>query len=291
MKFQSMTGFGRGEAGDSEYAVTVEVKSVNHRFKEMRFKMPSAFSSIELDLKKALGQKFKRGSFDIYVNYKKTDKTSRFDELDQEKIRQFLSNMKKTVAKQGLNLTVNPVDFLTSEFYLERDDRDYEGLRNLVKQAFEEALVALQESRVCEGSKMRTVIISHRDGYDQLFKMVRAESPQFQKDIEAKLQKRFSEISQQLNIDENRYMQEVIYYLEKLDVSEEMNRIDSHLSKLDQLLEKSGEVGRQIDFLLQELNRETNTIGSKSNNTEISNYIVQMKVELEKIREQGLNIE
>ncbi len=127
--------------------------------------------------------------------------------------------------------------------------------------------------------------------YDEHYQYICSVADSFQASVEEKLKKRFSELSSELNIDEPRFMQEVIYYLEKLDVHEEINRIQAHLEKLDSILSKGGEVGRQIDFLIQELNRETNTIGSKSNLKDISDSVVQMKVQLEKIREQGLNLE
>ena len=129
------------------------------------------------------------------------------------------------------------------------------------------------------------------DLYYGHFQKIESSVESIQKNIETRLRKRFETFSQELNVDEPRFLQEVVYYMEKLDISEEINRIHTHFDRLSELIEKGGEVGRQIEFLLQELNRETNTIGSKSSMEDISESVVQMKVQLEKMREQALNLE
>jgi uncharacterized protein (TIGR00255 family) len=291
MPIQSMTGFGRGEAASELYTITVEIKSVNARFKEMRFKMPSLFNSLELPLKKKLGDKFKRGTFDIYINYKRGESNSKFEDLDPKKVNQFLDKVSSMIEAKNLNLTVSPTDFLRSEFMVDQDLSQDEEMANLVVKAFDGALVALEESRVSEGRKLIQVIKDHRQSYEGFFSKVENLTDTFKQNVEEKLRKRIKEWSSEVKVEEPRFLQEVIFYLEKMDVHEEINRIVSHLKKLDEILDKKSEIGRQIDFLIQELNRETNTIGSKSNTKEISDSVVQMKVHLEKIREQGLNLE
>ena len=291
MPLQSMTGFGRGEAADDKYTVSVEVKSVNHRFKDIRFKMSSIFNSIELDLKKALTSKFKRGSFDVYINFKRSENNTKFEDIDPAKVKDFLNRMKVMVEGEGFDLEIQPTEFIRGEFMKDQDLSKDEDLINLTKDAFGKALEKLEASRVQEGEKMKKVIETHRADYEKFYRTICSQTDGFQKAVEDKLKKRFEEYQKDLNVDEPRFMQEVIYYLEKLDVHEEINRIESHLQKLDELTASQGEVGRQIDFLIQEFNRETNTIGSKSNLKEISDLVVQMKVQLEKIREQGLNLE
>lgn len=287
----SMTGFGRGEGSSENYAVTVEVKSVNHRFKDTRFKMSSAFNSCELDMKKRLGEKFKRGSFDIFINYKRSESNSKVSDIDPKKVNDFLSTLKKMTEGQGVQLTAEATGFLRNEFYADQDLSKDENLINATWQAFDAALISLETSRSQEGEKLLKVLQDHRKQYEEHFQFINSKADSFQASTEEKLKKRFAELSSDLQIDEPRFMQEVIYYLEKLDVHEEINRIQAHLEKLDSIMSEGGEVGRQIDFLMQELNRETNTIGSKSNLKDISDSVVQMKVQLEKIREQGLNLE
>ncbi|MDD0854852.1 YicC family protein [Halobacteriovorax sp. GB3] len=291
MAIQSMTGFGSGEASNDEYTVTVEIKSVNHRFKDVRFKMSSLFSSIELDLKKMLLNVFKRGSFDIYLSYKRVDTKTRFDDIDETKVEAFLSKAKSMAQASGVELQISATDFLRSEFFKDVDETRNETTLGLAKEAFAAAIEGLKESRLQEGSKMVDVIKKHRQTYEENYKTISGLTETFQNHVEDKLKKRIADMGKELSVDEPRFLQEVVYYMEKLDVHEEINRIDSHLQKLDSLLSSNKEVGRQIDFLVQELNRETNTIGSKSGLQEISEAVVQMKVQLEKIREQGLNLE
>ncbi len=291
MSINSMTGYGQGEAKNDDWTLSVEIKSVNHRFKDIRFKMSSLLSSLEIDFRNLLQEKFKRGSFDIYINYKRSEKKTKFDDIDPSKVSKFLSIMKPMISESGMEPSVRPTDFLRSEFFKEADKSTNENMLILAKEAFEKALISLGESRSAEGEKLLAILQKHQATYRDYYTDIAKSADMFQKNVEDKLRKRFSEFSSDLNIDEPRFLQEVVYYLEKLDVHEEINRIETHLGKLTKVLSEGGEVGRQIDFLMQELNRETNTIGSKSNLSEISEKVVQMKVQLEKIREQGLNIE
>ncbi len=289
MSIYSMTGFGRGEVESDKYVVTAEIKSVNHRFKDTRFKMSSLFNPLELELKKLLFAKAKRGSFDVYINFKRSETSSKFDDIDEKKVRDFVSQMKSILGDTPMQ--IKPTDFLRSEFMMEQDLSKDTELTDLVLKAFHKSLDKLVESRLIEGEKLKEVIEEHKGTYLENYSKIEALSETFQASVEEKLKKRFEEFNAELNIDQPRFLQEVVFYLEKLDIHEEINRIKTHIAKLDSILNEGGEVGRQIDFLIQELNRETNTIGSKSSVKEISDCVVQMKVQLEKIREQGLNLE
>jgi uncharacterized protein (TIGR00255 family) len=291
MGIQSMTGFGRGESQNENFTMTVDIKSVNHRFKDIRFKMSAMFSPIELELKKLLLDKFKRGSFDIFINYKKTTQKNNAVDLDIEKINLYINKLKNISKETDVEMEFSPTDFLRQEFYVEKDEQMEVEMFSLVKEAFVAALRNIEISRVTEGEKLIEVLNKHKAEYEKYYKMINSKLPEFQDAVESKLKKKFNELQPELGVDEPRFLQEVVYYLEKLDVSEETNRIQIHLNKLENLLIQKQEVGRQIDFLMQELGRETNTIGSKSSMSEISDSVVQMKVQLEKIREQGLNLE
>ena len=290
MPIQSMTGFGKGEKEGEKFTVSVELKTVNNRFKDIRFKMSNVFNSLELPLKKKIEAKFVRGSFDIYVNYKKIQVSKSNAEIDYEKVAAFLENMKKVSEKTGVDLEFSPTEFLKSDFYMEDESKE-EELANLLLPAFEDAILSLEESRIEEGQKLVKKLQEHAQLYQTHFEKVKELKGSYQKKVKERLHKRFETDASGLPIDEPRFLQEVIYYLEKLDIDEEINRIVIHLEKLASIFESKAEIGRQIDFLVQELNRETNTIGSKSGNSEISEHVVQMKVQLEKIREQALNLE
>lgn len=282
-----MTGFGSSVLNDESYELKVEIKSVNHRFKDIRFKMGNVFNPIEIELKNKLTQIFKRGSFDIYINYKKGSAVSTND-LDQDKILNFLSTIQSVSEKTSIPIQISPTEFLRGDFT--KDDSSYEQqLQQLALKCFDEACEKLQHSREKEGSKLAEVLKKHQSDYSSHFEQVKSLKDTYQSTVKERLNKKLEEEKE--SVDQARFNQELIYYLEKLDISEEINRIDIHLQKLSQILDSKLEIGRQIDFLVQELNRETNTIGSKSGSSDISAHVIQMKIHLEKIREQALNIE
>lgn len=291
MKIQSMTGFGKGEAQNSDYTLLVELKSVNNRFKDMRFKLPSLLSSLEIELRGKLSERFKRGSFDVFAQYRKVEGKTSFDELDDKKILNFVERIKSILADRSVSIDIRPCDFLRNEFYADQDDNREEEMKKLVLEAFGKALDHLEESRLTEGQKLVVIIKEHKKNFEEHYKNVCGLVERHRSGIQEKLKKAFAEHGADLKIDEPRFMQEVVYYMEKVDIHEEIDRIRSHLTKFDKLLSTKNEIGKELDFLLQELNRETNTIGSKTMLDEISESVVQMKVHLEKIREQSLNLE
>ncbi|MBI2521486.1 MAG: YicC family protein [Bdellovibrio sp.] len=292
MAIQSMTGFGRGEATCPGMIAVVEIKSVNHRYKEARFRLPGHHSGIEMELREQLFDKFKRGSFDIWGSIKiSADSTAAFP-LDHKKIDNFLNMIKQIAQNQKLSLEIRPSDFLRSEFYQETSTELLLTEANLLRDSFKKAVQVLEEGRNKEGEKLKVIMQNHLKEFTKEFQTVEQQADSYKPKIEERLRNRFKEFSKELaSIDTPRFLQEVVYYLEKLDISEEINRIHSHLKKMYTLLDKGDEAGRQIDFLVQELNRETNTIGSKSGEILISDHIIGMKGQLEKMREQGLNIE
>jgi uncharacterized protein (TIGR00255 family) len=291
MSAQSMTGFAQAVAQSSNYAVSVEIKSVNNRFKDVRFKMPSSLSAIEIEMKKELTELFSRGTFDIYVNIKRPENKSRFDDLDGNKISQFIAKIAPILKANGLDPKVNMTDFLRSEFFLDSEEANQNELIDLSLKAFKDALKELKQSRESEGEKLIKILVKHLDTYKNNFVIIEKNADHFKTNVEEKLKKRVADYKGLIEVDQSRLLQEVVFYLEKIDIHEEINRIHAHLEKFQNLLKSNNEVGRQIDFLIQELNRETNTMGSKSTMKEISDAVVQMKVQLEKMREQGLNIE
>lgn len=287
----SMTGFGRGEASIDNYDLTVEIKTVNNRFKDLRFKMGSIFSAQELQLRKQIDENFSRGSFEVSINYKRSENNQKIFDLDEVKVKSFVDSVSEMLKDKSLGLSANITDFLRPDFYVDESDQKEKELVSLLNKAFSVAVDELKKSRQSEGEKLLVKIKEHRDLYKELYDKVTPLKDQYRSQIEEKLNKKFKEKLSDLQIDDNRYHQEVIYYLERFDIDEEINRIDAHLKKLDEILNAGGEVGRKIDFLLQEFNRETNTIGSKSAHKEISDCVVEMKVQLEKMREQALNLE
>jgi uncharacterized protein (TIGR00255 family) len=291
MSVYSMTGFGKGEASGTSYTITTEIKTVNNRFKDFKFRMSSMFNSVELDLRSKLENEFRRGSFDISVSYKKNEKSVTEFQVDPKKVEAFLSLMKPMFDKGGVPLHVSPTEFLRSDFYKDEDDQKEKELEPLVLASFDNAIKALKISREHEGKKLVEKLLEHLAVYEKCLVEIEKMKAQFPDMMKDKLTAKLNEKLKDIKIDESRFLQEVVYYLEKLEIDEEINRARIHLGKLRSVLKSTGEIGRQIDFLLQELGRETNTMGSKSAVPEISSNVVEMKVQLEKIREQALNLE
>jgi uncharacterized protein (TIGR00255 family) len=291
MFIQSMTGFGQAEAKSSNFTVSVEIKSVNNRFKDIRFKMPSSLNQLELILKQQLNDTFSRGTFDVFVNVKRSEDKNRFDDLDENKVSKYLEKMVPIFKKQNINPSVSVTDFLRAEFYKEQDTNSDAEASELATAAFKLALNDLKKSRSSEGEKLFHALNKHLENYRSYFVVIEKNANHFKEMVEEKLKKRVEDYKNIVAVDQGRLLQEVIFYLEKIDIHEEITRVHAHLEKFQTLLKSDNEVGRQIDFFIQELNRETNTMGSKSTMKEISDAVVQMKVQLEKMREQGLNIE
>jgi uncharacterized protein (TIGR00255 family) len=291
MSINSMTGFGKGELSSDQYNLTIEIKSVNNRYKDFRFKMGSIFNSLEIELKKTVMEYVSRGSVDIFINYRRTESAAKFLDIDPVKVKKYLKFIEETVGDSKVTLSASPVDFFRNDFYKDEDDTKLEELTALLIPTFEEALKKLVISRNDEGEKLGKKINEHIKKYTEFYIKLKPIKEQYKEQITERLKKRFDEKTKELSIDDQRFNQEVIYYLERYDIDEELDRIEIHLEKFHSILEDGGEVGRKIDFLIQELNRETNTIGSKSAHEDISSHVVEMKVQLEKIREQALNLE
>jgi uncharacterized protein (TIGR00255 family) len=291
MAVYSMTGFGKGEAAGENFSITTEIKTVNNRFKDFKFRMSSLFNSLELDLRSKLEAEFRRGSFDISVSYKRMDKAGIDFQVDEKKIEDYLKLMKPLFERNGLALTLSPTDFLRSDFYRDEDEQKEKEMEPLVLASFEAAIKELKKSRSAEGQKLVQKLFEHLTSYEECLGKVEVLKGLYPEMMKEKLTQKLNEKLKDIKFDESRFLQEVVYYLEKLEVDEEINRAKIHLAKLKGVLNSSGEIGRQIDFLLQELGRETNTLGSKSAHPEISSNVVEMKVQLEKIREQALNLE
>ncbi|MBP5296573.1 MAG: YicC family protein [Bacteriovoracaceae bacterium] len=288
MTMQSMTGQGRGEQQNHAYRVTAEIKSVNHRFRDFRFRMPSSLSSLEIAWRQQLQNQIGRGAFEVAVNVQSLQ-DAMGNLVDLSKVQTFVKHLQSILADTGVAVTAEVSNFLRPEFAPDASASDA-LLFDLAQQAFHTALQKLKQNREEEGQKLQQILAQHLAQYAQDFQEVRRLALDFRPQAQEKLKKAWAEAKTELAVDEARFNQELIYYLEKWDIAEEIQRIALHLQQMEQVLAKGGEVGRTIEFLLQELHRETNTIGSKSMLGEISSRVVSMKVSLERIREQTANL-
>ncbi|MCY4524460.1 MAG: DUF1732 domain-containing protein, partial [Halobacteriovoraceae bacterium] len=247
--------------------------------------MPSFLFSMEIEMRKTIKEKVKRGSMDVMINYKKLG-SYEWNHLDMEKIKSFVAEIQSSVNGE---VRFNAMDFLKSSFTKEQipDEKLKEDILKVLDQALDGLLI----SREQEGERLLLIMQENRERFENSFFKIKPLTKTYKKLVEDKLKKQFAEFKEQLDINTSRFLQEVVYYLDKMDITEELDRITGHLKRVDDLFKRGGEIGRELDFILQELNRETNTIGAKSADKDISNIVIDMKIELEKIREQSLNLE
>lgn len=289
----SMTGFGRGESNGQGYHFSVEIKSVNHRFLEIMVKTPRSLQIFEDSLRKAIQQRIQRGRIEVYVNLKETGERKRLVKVDKELVLSYDNSLKELA--QNLN-TVYVTDIyrlavLPDVFIIEEEEIDFEELWIILKKALDEALDSLTEMRSKEGGRLVEDLLGRLDRLESLINKIADRSPAVVNDYRARLKERLSVLLTDSTVDEVRLAMEVALFADRASITEEIVRFKSHLEQFNKILLSGEPVGRKLDFLVQELNREINTIGSKANDLVISQTVVEGKSELERIREQVQNIE
>jgi uncharacterized protein (TIGR00255 family) len=290
---QSMTGYGRSEVQNAQLHLLVEARSVNHRYLDVALRYPRQYAPLEARMKQLVSTHFARGRIDIKIVEQSGRAGPRTLTLDQELARQYyaaLQQLQETLRLPGtidLSMLLNLRDLLTVE---EASD-DVEEVWDYIASGMEEALQALKKMRLQEGAFLRRDIEARLQSIGHHITDVRARVPQVVVEYRQRLEQRVQELFQQLSLDPDRVTQEAILFAERADITEELIRLESHLQAFAQLLKASGAVGRKMDFLLQEMHREVNTIASKSNDAPVSQRVVDIKSELERLREQMQNIE
>lgn len=289
----SMTGFGRGEVANQQRQIQVELKSVNHRYLDVSVRMPRALSFLEDALRKQLATRFARGHLDVYISLKTTGNTANQVKLDQPLLREYLQAIH--LAKQQFDLaddfTLSQAIQLPDVLQCEQAPQDEQALLAEVLQAAQLAADRLLEMRASEGERLKQDILSRIQTLGALLEKVRERTPEVSKRIMARLRERIGQLLEQQSIDESRLAMEVALLAERSSITEEIVRLGSHLDQFGENCSLGVPIGRKLDFLVQEMHREVNTIGSKANDLEITNLVVEMKSEIEKIREQIQNIE
>ncbi|WP_096189187.1 YicC/YloC family endoribonuclease [Evansella halocellulosilytica] len=290
----SMTGFGRSFKEIADYEVTVEMKAVNHRFCEINIRMPRQFFFMEDQLKKKISQYVQRGKVDVFIHLKGEGIVNRSLQVDWDLFHEYHETFSK-MTERTTSSNPFPVDqLLLHEHIVEVQESEEvsEGLKNLLLTAVEEASLQLKEMRVQEGKELFADVTKRIEKMSDWTEKLRELAPRVQENYREKLKIRVEEfINGKIDIDDSRMLTEVAVYADKADIQEELTRIESHLKQIQQIIKQNDVVGRKLDFLVQELNRETNTIGSKANDIQISQLVVDLKSELEKVREQVQNIE
>jgi len=293
MALKSMTGYGKGEAECDGLTVSVEIKTVNHRYADISVKLPRSFMSLENVLRKHVAKSLKRGKVDIYVNYELTGGSQSTPQLNVElaaAYQKILLGMQKDLGLTG-EISAEYIASQRDVVQVKEADLDEEMLQECLFLAFEKGLEQLLIMRSAEGKETQLDLESRLQTAEQTLVQVVERAPQVPLEWQAKLTERLARLQQGVEWDPQRVAQEIAIFTDRCDISEEISRFKSHLVQFRALLDDDEPVGRRMDFLVQELNREVNTMGSKSNDAELTNAVVAMKSEFEKIREQVQNVE
>ncbi|MGN1423850.1 MAG: YicC/YloC family endoribonuclease [Oscillospiraceae bacterium] len=290
---KSMTGFGRGHNVLNGRDITVEIRAVNHRYYEFSCRIPRSMGFAEERLKSLLQGKINRGKVEVSVLVSNTAVNDEQITLNTEVIRSYIEAMRSAGEQFGLeeDLSVSDILRIPDAFTVIKTDVDEEQLWEDVRSVAEEALSRFISMREIEGERMKADILSRLDRIEDWVGFVEERSPQVVEDYRKRLYDKMCEVLKSKEIDENRILIEAGIFSEKTAVDEETVRLRSHIAQFRTMLESAEPVGRKLDFLVQEMNRETNTIGSKVQDIEVTRVVVDQKSEIEKIREQIQNIE
>src|SRR4051794_28648130 len=288
----SMTGFGRSRIVSASFSVNVEVKTVNHRFSEINVRMPRQLLKIEDKIKKKLNEHLRRGRAEVYIMIDGEGAVTRKIQVDWKLLEEYYLFIKQARDRFNIEGKVLLQDLLTRNDFLhiEEIDEGSEELENLVLKATEEAVLLCKQMRVTEGEELRKDLLTSLQQIDTHIDELKEFAPEVVSAYRERLQKRIEEIIQG-QLDETRVLTEVAIFADKVDINEELTRLKSHIQQFRQTLNDQEPIGRKLDFLVQEMNREANTIGSKANDSNITKKVVDIKSLLEKLKEQVQNIE
>lgn len=293
MKLKSMTGFGRAEVSNDQYRLSVEVKSVNSRFLDLSIKMPKKFNALEANIRNTVKEYISRGKVDLFITYESFSEKGKALRLDLPLAKEYLESMRTLVAALGVedNVKVTNLAALPDVLVLSEESEDDAALWESLKPSLVSALERFSETRVMEGENLQKDLLGKLSEMEAIVNRIDARSPEITAAYEARLRAKVSELLEGTGIDEARIVQEVTIYSDKICTDEERVRLHSHIKNMRTKLQNGGLVGRELDFVAQEMNREANTTLSKANDLIVSEDAIGLKTLIEKIREQIQNLE
>ncbi|MEE1011401.1 MAG: YicC/YloC family endoribonuclease [Acutalibacteraceae bacterium] len=290
---KSMTGYGRSQQLADGMNITVEIKSVNHRYFEFSSKLPRSYGFLDEKLKSFFNGKLTRGKMECYVQIEAVEEPDTVISLNHTLVKGYLDAYKELAETYGLenNIKVSDISRVSDIFAIRKQAADEDRIWAAVQTVAQAALEGFVAMREREGARLKADVLSRLDEIISNVEFIEERSPQTVAEYNEKLLGRLKELLGDTHIDEQRTLTEAAIFADKIAVAEETVRLRSHISQLRSFLEQSDAVGKKMDFLVQELNREANTIGSKAQDVEIARRVVSIKAEIEKIREQIQNIE
>ena len=290
---KSMTGYGRKKAENDQREVTVEIKSVNHRYLDLNIKVPRIYSFLEEAVKSAVSSRVSRGKVDVFVSVFTKDGKDVKVTPNLELIREYVEALRQVRDTFGLadDISTMGVAQMPDALSIDKEEPDNEAVQQQVLEVVGQALEEYDAMRRAEGARLCQDIVQRAGRIGQLVDHVEERSPQTVEEYRKRISARMQELLGDTEIAEQRILAEAALFADKVSVTEEIVRLRSHLAQLNTMLSADAAVGRKLDFLVQEMNREANTIGSKANDYELAQTVVEIKAEIEKIREQIQNIE
>ncbi|HJC57562.1 MAG TPA: YicC family protein [Candidatus Eisenbergiella intestinipullorum] len=290
---KSMTGFGRCEVAEAERKITVEMKSVNHRYLDVSMKMPKKLNFFEASIRSLLKEYIQRGKVDLFLSYEDFTRSGGTVQYNREAAAEYLKYLKQMEEEFSLenDVKVSTLARFPEVFAMEEGDLDEEGIWKVLEKALRGAAEALTRTRIREGEALKKDLLAKLDGMLEQVAFIEKRAPQIIAEYRQNLEAKVKELLGDAQVDENRLVMEVTIFADKVCVDEELVRLRSHIETTKQTLLEGGSVGRKLDFIAQEMNREANTILSKASDLETSNRAIELKTEIEKVREQIQNIE
>lgn len=287
----SMTGYGKAEYADGVKELTVEIKSVNNRNFDFNAKTPRAFFAIEDKLRKTVQNYISRGRIELFINYKETGAARGELSVNCEKAAEYFAAAQKIAEKTGaVNDCTVSVLMRFPDVVTDDNSFDAENIEETVLRTLEEALEKFNGMRLAEGEKLVSDMLNRMETIKSVVSAIRERAPRVSTEYSEKLRARIEESLAGVAYDEARLLSEVAFFVDRSDITEELTRLDSHIEQFKSVI-KQEKSGKKLDFLMQEFNREANTVCSKSNDKEITAYALSLKNEIEKVREQVQNLE
>lgn len=291
---KSMTGYGKAVLNIENREYQVEIKSVNHRYLDINIKMPKTLSYLEEDVKKQISEKVKRGKIDVFITFENNSKEGTNIKINKEIAKIYIDRLKELASEEKILDNIEVVDIAKFPDVLTiKIDEEDEKIKNEIIKVTKQATDKIIEMRSIEGNEIAQDLLCRIQKIEDKIEEIYEKSTRLIEEYVVKLEKRIKEILKSEEVDKSRLAQEVVIYADKCSIEEEITRLRSHIYQLKELIEITDNetIGKKLDFIIQEMNRETNTIGSKANNLEITNGVIDIKTELEDIREQVQNIE
>ena len=289
---KSMTGYGRAKLSKDDREYQIEIKSVNHRYLDISVRIPKQLSYLEETMKKEIAKKVKRGKIDVFVTFENNSLEGKEIKINTELAKAYIDELKKLAEKENIlsDIQVTEISKYPDVLNIQSNQKK----KKITEEVLETITIAtdnLVQMRETEGNKISEDLLKRLNIINKKVEEIAKLSTGLIEEYVVKLEERINEILKNQEIDKTRLAQEVVIYADKCSIEEEVTRLNSHISQFKNLLNSNEAIGKKLDFIIQEMNRETNTIGSKANNLEITNGVIDIKTEIENIREQVQNIE